>query len=479
MVTPAEMASAERAVIQGGRPALALMEIAARAVADVASSRPRRPKDGFVVLAGPGNNGGDAIAAARLLREKGAEKLRVYLLAGSAVLSPDLAHQLALFGPVSRDLLPDLDGSITVIDGLFGTGLTRALEGPHAAIARHLANRSPERSVIAIDIPSGVDGRTGQILGAALRADVTVTFQAPKLGHYLHPGREHRGELIVADIGVPIATAGADLAGDEAIAQALPPRAPTAHKGTFGHLMVIAGHPDRPGSALLAARAALRTGAGLVTLASARATIERLAPALVELMGLDAGSPRIDPAIVLAALERKNALVIGPSLEPADHAAIRRILAESELPAVVDAGALDAFEPRRGPTILTPHPGEMSRLSGLTVAEVERDRPAAARDLSKKTGAIVVLKGATTLIASPDGALTIITTGNPGMATGGTGDVLAGMIGSLLAQRVEPRLAAVAGAHLHGKAGDLAQQKQGEASLIASDVIDAIGPALR
>lgn len=492
LVTGEELQQLERLEIARGLPSLVLMEVAARAVADVVEARFDPQRHGSIVaLAGPGNNGADAVAAARLLADRGLP-CEAWLVGDPASSSGDLAHQVRLHGAArparASELVPRLAADVLVIDGLFGTGLVRPLDGDFATLAAELATTRPRRTVVAVDIPSGVHAGTGQILGQAARADVTVTFQVPKLGHYLHPGRALRGELVVADIGLAprlFADARATLAGDELIEAALPPRVATAHKGTYGHLMVVAGQPERPGSALLAARAALRTGAGLVTVASDRETIARLAPALEELMGLDVGHPRIDAARVLAALGRKTALLVGPSLDSGDDVELRALMYAAPLPLVVDAGALhtvaadpSAIRARTAPTLLTPHPGEAAALLGASVAQLEHERPAAARALAKDLGAFVILKGASTVVAAPDGRLAVVPTGNPGMATAGTGDVLAGVLGGLLAQGVEPWLAARAAPYLHGLAGDAARDAMGEASVVASDLVRALGPTI-
>lgn len=496
LVTGVQMQAIERREIDRGLTGLALMEVAARAIADAAEVRfePNIHRE-IVALAGPGNNGGDAVAAARLLRDRGFP-VRALLAAGAPRAGTDLAHQVALHGDVrtasADDVLAAIDRDVLVIDGLFGTGLTRALDGDPARVVAALGTPRPGRTVIAVDIPSGIDAGSGQVLGAAVRADLTVTFQVPKLGHFLHPGRAHRGELCVVDIGLPMrafeaADGRVQLLGDDVIDAAFPDRAPAAHKGLYGHLVVVAGHPDRPGSALLAGHSALRSGAGLVTLAAEREVIARVAGALGELMGHEAGIGSLDAERVLSLLEdgRKSALVIGPSLGTPDDTAIRTILHMAHVPVVADAGALHtiAADPaviraRTSPTVLTPHPGEMSALTGKGVAELERDRLGEARALAQRLGAIVVLKGASTVVAAPDGRLAVSPTGNPGMATGGTGDVLAGLIGGLLAQRLDPWLAATAGVYLHGKAGDRAREQVGEPSLVASDVMAQLGPTI-
>lgn len=495
LLTRAQMQAMDRlAIDQLGIPALVLMEVAGRAVADAVWALYRDDPLPVLALAGSGNNGGDAVVAARHLRERGVP-VRLLVIGEPGALSPDLEVQLAIARGLGLDaafasgtfaaeaLVVESDGAGYAIDGLFGTGLSRPVAGEHLQVIEAL-NLS-ELRVVAVDVPSGLDADTGQVLGAAVVAEVTVTFQFAKIGLLLHPGRDFAGEIQVVDIGIPpsrLPAVGArvELLTDGVIGEALPPREPDAHKGTFGHLLVVAGIPDRPGAALLTGRAALRAGAGLVTIASDRETVARLAPAFDELMGRVVGVERLDPDQILEALERCHALAIGPSLLPDDHlkAVLRRVLTEARVPAVLDAGALAALgtdhgwlDERRAATILTPHPGEMGKLMGLDGKAVQSDRLAVAQRLAASSGAHVVLKGAATVIASPDGSAAVSARGNPGMATGGTGDVLTGVIGALLAQGVAPGLAARAGVQLHARAGDLAVEEVGEVGLVASDVL--------
>jgi NAD(P)H-hydrate epimerase len=435
------------------------------------------------------------VVAARHLRERG-HPVTVLVLGQADKLSPDARAQLAIADalgltvrwasgdaahPEVADLLPK---HAVIVDGLFGMGLDREVEGWRRGLLE-LVEASPH-AVAAVDIPSGVDADTGQVLGEALSADITVTFQYPKLGQLLHPGRARCGALRVVDIGIPgsrlpaVAGEVAGLMELDTLQAALPMRAPDAHKGSFGHLLVVAGAPDRPGSALLAARAALRAGAGLVTVGSDEETVARLAPALSEVMGLSIGSGRVEPRLLKHAAKRKTAIALGPSLEPdeATRALLQDVLSELRLPAVLDAGALTALGEdvawlagRPGPTVLTPHPGEAGRLLGLDVPAVQADRVTAARRLAERAGAYTVLKGATTVVAEPGGEIILSSRGGPALATGGTGDVLMGIVGSLLAQGVEPGLAARAAVELHGLAGDRAAEQLGARAVMASDVV--------
>jgi hydroxyethylthiazole kinase-like uncharacterized protein yjeF len=485
-----------------GIPAPVLMEVAGRAVADAAEELHDDAGAGLLlVLAGVGNNGGDAVVAARHLSERGLPVV-LAVLGDEARFSPDLVAQLrmasalgleaaVLSGEGAAEALSELLAEASVVvDGLLGTGLDRAVEGPlRDAIER--VNASPA-AVVSVDLPSGLDADTGQVLGAAITAAVTVTFQFAKLGLLQYPGRELAGQIRIADIGIPPSRLEdvepfAEVIDDDVIAEAFPPREADSHKGTYGHLLVVGGSPARPGAALLAGRAALRAGAGLVTLGADAVTLSRLGPALDELMGLELGERQLDPAAVLAALEGRDALVIGPALAPDAGlgSLLREVLPAARLPVVLDAGALAALgaepgwlEARPFPTVLTPHPGEMARLLGLDAAAVQRDRVGLARRLAESAGVHVVLKGAGTVVASPDGTVAITTRGNAGMATAGMGDVLAGLTGALLARGLEPGLAAQAGVQLHARAGDLAAAARGPTTLVASDLFAHLPAAL-
>lgn len=481
------------AIEELGIPEAALMEVAGRAVADGVCSLVSSD-EAVLCLAGTGNNGGDAVVAGRHLRERG-HPVTVVLVGDRDALSPGCATQVEIAvkcglevlnetGEQAADRIADLlPAHDVVVDGLFGTGLTRPIEGWRRAVVDRIDGEA--RRVVAVDLPSGVDADTGGVLGAAVRADLTVCFQYPKLGHGFFPGRELTGELRVVDIGIP--SLHLDRIGpvvvwtdEQTLQEAFPPREPNSHKGSYGRVLVLAGAPDAPGSALLAARSALRAGAGLATVGSDDETVARLAPALVEVMGRSLGRPRIDPERAVDASAGMTALVMGPSLLP-DEATFRLVEAflGSPLPTVLDAGALgslpgrlERLKERRGPTVLTPHPGEAARLLDLdTAAPVQADRLGSARRLADQSGAIVVLKGATTVVAEPGGGVSLSGRGSPALATAGTGDVLAGVLAALLAQGVEPGLAARAAVELHGLAGDRAGRELGERAVLASDVV--------
>jgi hydroxyethylthiazole kinase-like uncharacterized protein yjeF len=504
LLSRAQMQAMDRIAIQEiGIPSAVLMEVAGRAVADAAEELFDELQEGSILaLAGTGNNGGDAAVAVRHLAERGLPVV-LAVIGPPEKVGPELAAQLAicralglevifLDGEAVNEHLPVLlsEASI-VLDGIFGTGLERPVDG-YRREAIELVNAAGVE-VVAIDVPSGLDADTGQVLGVAMSATITVTFQFAKIGLLQYPGRTLAGQIRIADVGIPpsrLEDVGpfAELIEDDTLTEALQPRDAEAHKGSFGHLLLVAGAPERPGAALLAGRAALRTGAGLVTIGSDAVTIARLGAGLEELMGLALGDTRLDPARLMRALESRSALAIGPSL-PADPelaGLLREVLVAASMPVLLDAGALVALGADHGwlaersfPTILTPHPGEMARLLGINADAVQANRVVLARRLAEDTGTHVVLKGAGTVVASPDGSVAITTRGNPGMATAGMGDVLTGIIGGLLAQGVEPGLAARAGVQLHGAAGDRAASRKGHASLVASDLLEQLAGVLQ
>jgi hydroxyethylthiazole kinase-like uncharacterized protein yjeF len=503
VLTAEEMRNVDRAASEEiGIPSLVLMENAAIGVADaIGEVYPKVNSAG--IFCGPGNNGGDGLALGRQLAARGYQ-VEIFLVGGAIEPAGDAGVQLAICRRLELPLHEVADGAALraaldaareldlVVDALFGTGLGRPLAGLYAAAAEGL-NRLG-RPCVAVDLPSGLSGSRAEPLGPHVEADLTVTFAAPKVAHVLPPASQAVGELVVADLGFPrrlVDAAPGDLhllAGED-LATLLPPRAPDSHKGTYGHLLLVAGSTGKAGAAVLAARAAVRAGAGLVTAAVPEPVLAVVSAGSVESMTLplpagEAGQLAAAAAdLVLAAAAGRNVLAIGPGLgqQPETAAAIRRIVLETALPAVVDADGLNAFagragelRGRRAPTVLTPHPGELGRLLGIAAAEVQADRPAAARRAAAETGAIVVLKGHLTLVADPAGGLYINPTGNPGMATGGTGDVLTGILGGLAAQRLRLLAAAQLGVYLHGLAGDVAVQSRGERGLAAADLIEAL-----
>lgn len=494
-----------RAIEELGIPGMVLMENAAVGVADALGERFPEATT-VVVLCGPGNNGGDGLALARHLESRG-YRYRIYLLVRRSMPKGDAGSQLAILEkagiPVTTvgpddSLEPVLTTCLAadvVVDALFGTGLSRPLEGHFGELVVALGHRAPP--ILAVDLPSGLDGGRGEPPGPHLRARLTVTFAAPKVAHVLPPASEAIGELVVTDLGIPprlVEEAPGDLhlltAAD--LAPSFVPRSPDSHKGTYGHGLLVAGGPGKAGAAILGARAAVRGGAGLVTVAVPEPLLATVDGGSLESMTLSLRADDVGAVAaaafdgLAAAIEGKTALAIGPGLGLADDtvALIRRLAAETTLPLVLDAdalnahvGHLDALAGRGGPTVLTPHPGEAARLLGQSSAEIQADRLAAARRLAAESGSLVVLKGHRSLIADPEGGVWINPTGNPGMASGGSGDVLTGLLLALLAQGWDPLVACQLGVWLHGRAGDLALVEGAPEALCAGDLVDHLGAA--
>jgi NAD(P)H-hydrate epimerase len=497
VVTAAEMRALDRAAIDElGLPGMVLMETAGRAVAAAVLRAAPGP---VAVVCGPGNNGGDGYVIARVVAEAGRDVVALLAAPRDAVKGDAAAHLAVLEragGVIASIATPAelaaeravLDGAAVIVDAVFGVGTTRAIEGHYAEVLRAI-ERAPG-VVVAVDLPSGIETDTGRVLGVAVTADVTVTMAAEKIGLVSAPGFAYAGRIEVAEIGIPRRLIAASAVGaavwEAADARAaLPAVSAMDHKGTRGHVLVLGGAPGTRGAGRLAAVAALRAGAGLVTLAGtvARAGDEVVAPdAVMTAVVGDAGS-------VTAAVAGKAALVVGPGMGRGDDARARLDAAlAAGISAVLDADALalavdrlDAIAAAPGTVILTPHPKEAARLLGATVAEVEADRLAAARALAARARAVVVLKGARTVVCdggAGDELCTINPTGSPALATGGSGDVLAGVIGALVAQGVGPADAARLGVWIHGAAGEALAARFGARGAIASDLPDEIALSL-
>jgi ADP-dependent NAD(P)H-hydrate dehydratase / NAD(P)H-hydrate epimerase len=512
VVLPAEMSRIDRAAIEDeGIPSLELMERAGEAVAraarDMLSVTGGRR---VAVICGKGNNGGDGLVAARRL--SGALDSVVFIVGaeGPGDLSPDSrANYDQLRGtPVivewisspqaASDLIRDGATFDLLIDCLFGTGFRGPAAGLYEAVID--AINESGRPVLAADIPSGVAGDTGAVDGSAVVADRTVTFAAPKAGLVQFPGAGHVGEMEVVDIGIPdrlIETVPASrifLTTEEDAEALLPHRGPDAHKGSCGSVLVVGGSPGLTGAAAMCSRAALRCGAGLVTLAVPEGLADILEVKLTEVMTLAvAQTPQrtfgeLAEADLLDAAGRASAVALGPGISRNEETGrlVRNLVATLEAPLVLDADGLNALvghtsslKERKHGLVMTPHPGEMARLIGRDAAAVQADRIGVAARAAQEWGAVVVLKGAGTVIAEPAGDVCVNPTGNAGMATAGTGDVLTGCVAAFLAQGLEPFGAAVAGAYFHGLAGDLAAQMEGMAGMTAGDVIRHLPLALR
>jgi len=496
-----------RTIEELGISSLVLMESAGLALVDEIEQRTGGERLRITVVCGPGNNGGDGMVAARHLADRGHEVI-TFLAVPRSSFSGDAKVQLRTMTRLDMDVAVLSSASSyerafrraaqsdVTLDCLFGTGLTRAVEGPWAQCVR-IINSCPGL-VVSADVPSGLDARTGHPLGECVTADVTVTFGLPKTGLVIFPGAQFAGEVVVADIGIPRSVIESmdlpgELLGPDPVESVFEDRWPDTHKGTYGHLLLCCGSAGKLGAGILASRGALRAGAGLVTLAVPASALDTVDAATPEVMTAplpetDAGSfSRAGINGLKKLIQERDALAIGPGLSTHPEVAdlVREVLSQEGFPAVVDADALNVLDGdleslriRGARTVVTPHPGEMSRLLRCSTRDVQSDRIGAALECAGRCGGVVVLKGAGTVVAHPDGTFYINTTGNPGMATGGTGDVLTGMIGAMLARGCSPLDSAMAAVYLHGAAADLAAENVGEHSLTATDIIDSLGPAL-
>ncbi|MBW2508767.1 MAG: NAD(P)H-hydrate dehydratase [Deltaproteobacteria bacterium] len=476
------------AVDELGVVSLVLMENAGRGATDAICEVFDDRLDRVVLVGGPGQNGGDAWVVARRLTLLGhsplavlvgeASKLRGDARANWALLGKLGVATLELASDTATSLSEELRGATLIVDGLFGTGLDRSITGGYAdAIAAIEAAPAP---VVSLDLPSGLDANTGAILGVAPGAALTVTFAGHKRGLHQYPGVEHAGEVRVVDIGIPVrASTAASLWTEADLPALIAPRAEDAHKGTNGHLLVVGGAPGKTGAAILAGRAAFRTGAGLVTIGARPDSRAALEEKVIELM-TTALPAAADRAAVEALCEGKRAVVLGPGMG-LDEVGKTWALAFSRyapVPTVIDADGLTnvaeqglaSLRDAAAPRILTPHPGEAARLLGRSTSEVQRDRYAAAEALAEESGQVVILKGARSIIAA-DGALRVCAEGTPALGVAGTGDVLSGVVGAL-SMSLSPMDAAIAGALLHALAG--VEASVGDRGLMASEVADAV-----
>ena len=473
-------------------PSIVLMENAATAVVDAIFAH-YPDCDRVAIICGVGANGGDGFAVARHLENRGV--VPVILIAGErAKYSGDALTNLTICerlgipmydvtSPIDEALVHAADADV-IVDAIFGTGLNRAPEGIHAELIRAIAEL--RRPVIAVDLPSGANASSPVPFDPCVNAEVTVTFAAPKLCHVFEPAASYCGEVIVADISIPEAAI-----EDENVTLALitprdvqpliAPRLSSTHKGTYGHLGVIAGSPGRSGAAVMCARGAIRTGVGLVTVMTDGETAKLVHAGAIEAMTVSGDD-------ISTFIEKKSAVLIGPGLadDDASYARVRDLVAAIELPMIIDASALNAFasraselNPHKRPRVITPHPGELARLLGKTTSEINDDRIGAARDAARITNCVAVLKGYQTLIADPAGQVRVNPTGNPGMASGGMGDVLAGIIGAFLARDVDPFEAACCGVYLHGLAGDILKEEMGDTGLAATDLAERVPLAIQ
>lgn len=539
ILTAAEMRFCDEATIRGRVASQVLMERAAREVAEyLLTRRDMFPAGRVLVLCGSGNNGGDGFAAARFLADGSMrERREVVVLYLGAVdgghvpdttkMSAECARQYQLAAEAEIPVLTTayevmLADIAVVVDAVFGIGLCRAVSGVIAEVFEQIT--AANLPVLAVDIPSGIHADTGTVLGVALRAQATVTMQALKAGLLLYPGADYAGVIAVRDIGIDVGGLSshfASLADASLLRRVLCPRERRSHKGTYGRVALICGSVDMSGAAVLSARAALRSGAGLVDVMTAeenRLILQIAVPEAIvttyesapSLGTSEFGSVEAIAAVrrgVRAMIGRANGVVIGCGLGQSSaarvvlQAALNALPRDGRMPVVLDADALNllAEEPKgwedipaavRARMVITPHPTEMGRLSGIPVSDILADPVGVARAYAEKTGVIVVLKDAHTVVASPGGQVFICAAGNAGMATGGSGDVLAGMLGTLLVQvreRLFPDLedsltvaeAVAAGVYWHAAAGDAAAMRVGEYGLTAGDIIRASGEVVR
>jgi NAD(P)H-hydrate epimerase len=505
----AQMREADRRTIDEiGIPSLVLMENAGRQVAasieatwtDLAERR-------VAVLSGRGNNGGDGFVVARVLHQRGVD-VSVFVVGSLSDIGGDARVNLEILGRLGLSVVEIADEQVwelhsseiarcdLIVDAMFGTGLKTPLAGTLETIVADVNGMGIP--IVSIDLPSGLSADTHEIIGDSIQATLTVTLAAPKLPHVLPPARSRVGDLVIADIGIPaevidgVEGTRVTLLTREATREMVSPRAVDAHKGDFGHVLIVSGSRGKTGAAHLAAMGALRSGAGLVTVATPASVLPIVAAMGAEYMTHalpETSAGAIDAAAidVVLALQR-DVIAVGPGLgtAPETRRFVHALVDSAGVPLVMDADALNAFAEEPGgltgregvDIIITPHPGEMARLAGVTTAEVQANRIEVARTFATSRRLYVVLKGHRTVIATPSGDVYVNTTGNPGMASGGTGDVLTGVIAAWFGQLLDAEAACKLGVYLHGFAGDLAEADVGEVALTASDVVDHLGDAV-
>lgn len=511
VTTAEQMQELDRKAIEIYRiPGIVLMENAGRGAAEeILKAFPEMKKKRVAIISGKGNNGGDGFVIARYLMNRGVS-VRVFLLTEPKALRGDAETNYFIFHRMKGEVIPvpsskeyqkakkEIEKADLLVDAIFGTGLDAEVRGYYREVIDHL--NTLQKPIVAVDIPSGLSADTGKPLGTAIRATLTLTFGLPKIGLLISPGVEYVGTLKVIDIGFPNRLIEEEqiqtyLIEKEEIYKWLSiPRRLDTHKGDYGHLLVIAGSVGKTGAAAMACEAALRMGAGLVTLAIPKSLNPIMEMKLTEVMteplpetqkqtlSLKAYSP------LLRLCENKKAVLIGPGIgtHPETQTLILKLIKTLNLPMILDADGLNAlatqakFPSLNHPLfILTPHPGEMARLIHSTSKEVQENRIGISRAFSTSNRVYLVLKGFRTLIATPTGDIYINPTGNPGLASGGTGDVLSGMIGGLICQGFDPLSSLQAAVYLHGLAGDEVAKEMGEKSLVATDLIKKIPSLLQ
>jgi len=511
VATAEQMQELDRKTIETYRiPGVVLMENAGRGTTEAISSFfPDLQRRKVVIFAGKGNNGGDGFVIARYLLNRNVA-VKVYLLADPNVLRGDAEINFQAFKRMKGEVIPvpssmefqkvkkDLERFDLIIDGIFGTGLDAEVRGYYREVINHL--NSLQKPIVAVDIPSGLDANTGKPLGTAVRATLTVTFGLPKTGHLVSPGVDYVGQLKVIDISIPRILIEEEkihthLLDEEGIRKGLSvPRRADTNKSDYGHLLVLAGSVGKTGAATMVCEAALRMGAGLVTLGIPRSLNPIMEMKLTEVMTEPLPeTPKQTLSLkafdsILRLCENKRAVVIGPGIGTVKdtQALILKLVKALKVPLILDADALTALatQAKSLPTanrslVLTPHPGEMARLLQSTPKDVQEDRIGISRNFAQTRHLYLVLKGHRTLVATPQGEIFINPTGNPGMASGGTGDVLTGMIGGLMCQGMDILPSLQASVFLHGLAGDKAASEKGEKSLVATDIIQCLPRVLQ
>jgi NAD(P)H-hydrate epimerase len=510
ILNAAQMREADRCTIEDiGIPSLVLMENAGRQVVAAIEAAFEDELDGRVgIICGRGNNGGDGFVVARTLLQRGVDT-SVFVIGSLADVRGDARTNIDILGRLGVTVVEisdeqtwelhfsEISQCSLIVDAIVGTGLTSALSGMMETVVADInASAIP---VVSIDLPSGLSADTPDLVGDCIQASMTVTLAAPKLPLVLPPGETHAGDIVVADIGVPgdvvegLDGPRVDLLTPAQVRVLVEPRAPESHKGDFGRVTIVAGSRGKTGAAYLAGIGALRSGAGLVTIATPASCLPIVASMAPEFMTeplaeSEQGTVVTEAVEAILALQQ-DVISCGPGLGrgPAVAEFVRLLVDRATVPLVLDADALTvlADDPsvlmgkEEREIIITPHPGEMARLTGASIEEVQTSRLQIASEFASSRRLYVVLKGHRTIVATPDGHVFINPTGNPGMASGGTGDVLAGMIAAWLAQLLDAEAACRLAVFLHGAAGDLAAMHEGEVSTTASDLAACLGEALR
>jgi len=507
VLSPESMVRYDKYAIESwGIPSAVLMENAGRNTYRLIKERYLSNKRRIVIVCGRGNNGGDGFVVGRYAIRDGYQ-LKVFLLCRKDDLKGDAALNMRLYESLQGEII-EVENDFTavktgikhadvIVDAIFGTGLSKIVEGREKTVIEEI--NSSGKPVMAIDIPSGIDGKTGIPLGCAVKASHTFTYAYPKLGQMFYPGRYHAGKLTVIDISIPVSAedeVGFDgqLVDGEMLRGFMKERLPWSHKGTYGHVAVIAGSPGKTGAAHMSSLAALKAGAGLVTLLIPASLNGIMEVKLTEAMTYpveDSNTGFFTMSSyeqVKEFVEDKDTIILGPGLSqsPGTMEFVRRLYEETDKPFVVDADGINAFKGRidcikaaKRNAVFTPHPGELGRLINLSPKVINEDRINAGRMFIEQTGAYLVLKGAGTLIFTPDGKLYVNPTGNPALAKGGSGDILTGFIGGFLSQGYSPTEASLLGVYLHGYLADNWIETNTNMDMLAGDLLTNFGSSLR